>query len=127
MGPTENLLNPQGWAMECRINAEDPYNNFLPSVGTISTLIIPTGPGVRVDSGMFPGFEVTPYYDNMLAKIICWGENREEAVARMQRALGEMRVDGVKTTIPFHRQLIAHDSFRAGRITTRFVHDVLGY
>jgi len=76
---------------------------------------------------MESGYEVPPYYDSLLAKVICWGGDREEALARMQRALGEMRLEGVKTTIPFHRRLLAHEAFRAGRINTRFVHDVLGY
>jgi acetyl-CoA carboxylase, biotin carboxylase subunit len=123
MGPTESLLDPKGWAMECRINAEDPYNNFLPSVGTISTLIIPTGPGVRVDSGMFPGFEVTPYYDNMLAKLICWGDSRAEAMLRMRRALGEYRITGIKHNIPFHQNLLESFSFLAGMFDTKFVEE----
>ena len=75
MGPTESVLHPKGWAMECRINAEDPYANFMPSTGQISTMIVPTGPGVRVDSGIYPGSEITPYYDSMIAKLITWGEN----------------------------------------------------
>jgi acetyl-CoA carboxylase, biotin carboxylase subunit len=123
MGPTENLLDPQGWAMECRINAEDPYNNFLPSVGKISTLIIPTGPGVRVDSGIFPGAEITPYYDNMLAKLICWGENRAEAMLRMRRALEEFRITGIKHNIPFHQNLLESFSFLAGMFDTKFVEE----
>ena len=81
MGPTESLLEPKGWAIECRINAEDPYNNFMPSIGTISTLIIPTGPGVRVDSGVYSGYEITPYYDSMIAKLIVWGEDRQRSHA----------------------------------------------
>lgn len=123
MGPTENLLEPQGWAMECRINAEDPYNNFLPSVGEINTLIMPTGPGVRVDSGIFPGAEVTPYYDNMLAKLICWGENRAEAMLRMRRALEEFRITGIKHNIPFHQNLLESFSFLAGTFDTKFVEE----
>ena len=123
MGPTENLLKPQGWAVECRINAEDPYNDFLPSVGTISTLIMPTGPGVRVDSGIFPGAEITPYYDNMLAKLICWGENRAEAMLRMRRALEEFRITGIKHNIPFHQNLLESFSFLAGMFDTRFVEE----
>ena len=123
MGPTENLLEPKGWAMECRINAEDPYNNFLPSVGHIDTLIMPTGPGVRVDSGIFPGAEVTPYYDNMLAKLICWGENRAEAMLRMRRALEEFRITGIKHNIPFHQNLLESFSFLAGMFDTKFVEE----
>ncbi|MEL7235592.1 MAG: acetyl-CoA carboxylase biotin carboxylase subunit, partial [Chloroflexota bacterium] len=82
MGPTENVLDPQGWAIECRINAEDPYNGFIPSIGTISTLLAPHGPGVRVDSGVYGGYEVTPHYDSMIAKLICNGDSRSEAMLR---------------------------------------------
>ena len=120
-------IHARGHAIECRINAEDHRHGFAPSPGRVTSYAAPGGPGVRVDSHMESGCEVPPYYDSLLAKVICWGGDREEAVARMQRALGEMRMDGVKTTIDFHRQLLAHESFRAGRINTRFVHDVLGY
>jgi acetyl-CoA carboxylase biotin carboxylase subunit len=123
MGPTESLLQPQGWAMECRINAEDPYNNFIPSVGTISTLIMPTGPGVRVDSGIYSGYEVTPYYDNLLAKLICWGENRPEAILRMRRALEEFKIMGLKHNIPFHQNLMDSFSFMAGKCDINFVEE----
>jgi acetyl-CoA carboxylase biotin carboxylase subunit len=123
MGPTENLLRPQGWAIECRINAEDPYHNFIPSVGKISTLIMPTGPGVRVDSGVFPGYEITPYYDSMIAKIICWGETRPEAILRMRRVLQESRIMGIKHNIPFHQNLLESFSFLAGMIDTKFVEE----
>jgi acetyl-CoA carboxylase, biotin carboxylase subunit len=121
MGPTESFLNPKGWAIECRINAEDPYNNFLPSVGQITTLLTPTGPGVRVDSGVYGGFEITPYYDSMIAKMICWGEDRAEAMLRMRRALSEYKIMGVKHNIPFHINLLNSFSFIAGKIDTMFV------
>jgi acetyl-CoA carboxylase biotin carboxylase subunit len=121
MGPTESFLNPKGWAIECRINAEDPYNNFLPSVGQISTLLTPTGPGVRVDSGVYGGYEITPYYDSMIAKLICWGEDRAEAMLRMRRALAEYKIMGVKHNIPFHINLLNSFSFIAGKIDTMFV------
>ena len=120
-------IQVRGHAIECRINAEDPAHGFAPCPGHVAAFAAPGGPGVRVDSHLESGCDVPPYYDSLLAKVICWGENREEAVARMQRALGEMRIQGVKTTIDFHRQLLAHADFRAGRINTRFVHDVLGY
>jgi len=123
MGPTESLLEPKGWAIECRINAEDPYNNFIPSVGTISTLIVPTGPGVRVDSGLYGGYEITPYYDNMIAKLICWGDDRPEAMLRMRRALEEFTITGVKHNIPFHQNLFNSFSFIAGKFDTRFVEE----
>ena len=116
-----------GHAIECRINAEDHERGFAPSPGRVSAYFAPGGPGVRVDSHMESGCDVPPFYDSLLAKVICWGGSRDEAVARMQRALGEMRVDGVKTTIAFHRQLLARDEFRMGQVNTRFVHDVLGY
>ncbi|PJF21160.1 MAG: pyruvate carboxylase subunit A, partial [Phototrophicales bacterium] len=89
MTHTESFMNPRGWAIEARINAEDPYNNFMPSTGKITTLITPTGPGVRVDSGVYPGAEISPYYDSMIAKLITWGETRAEAILRMRRALSE--------------------------------------
>ena len=120
-------IRANGHAIECRINAEYHEHGFAPCPGRVTTYHAAGGPGVRVDSHMESGCEVPPFYDSLLAKVICWGGCREEAVARMQRALGEMRLDGVKTTIPFHRQLLAHESFRTGRINTRFVHDVLGY
>jgi acetyl/propionyl-CoA carboxylase alpha subunit len=78
-----------GWAIECRVNAEDPYNNFLPSTGRITHSLIPTGPGVRVDTGVYPGFEISRYYDSLISKVICWGETRGEAILRMRRALEE--------------------------------------
>ena len=121
MGPTENLMNPKGWAIECRINAEDPYSNFMPSVGTITTLITPTGPGVRVDSGVYPGYEITPHYDSMISKLICWGETRQEALLRMRRALSEYTIMGLKHNIPFHINLMNSVSFMAGQFDTNFV------
>jgi acetyl-CoA carboxylase biotin carboxylase subunit len=121
MGPTENVMHPKGWAMECRINAEDPYNNFMPSTGQISTMIVPTGPGVRVDSGVYPGSEITPYYDSMIAKLITWGETRSEAMLRMRRALSEYTIMGLKHNIPFHINLLNSFSFMAGQIDTNFV------
>jgi acetyl-CoA carboxylase biotin carboxylase subunit len=123
MGPTESVLQPKGWAMECRINAEDPYNNFMPSVGTISTLLLPTGPGVRVDSGVYAGYSITPYYDSMIAKLITWGDDRPEAMLRMRRALEEFTIMGVKHNIPFHQNLMRSFSFIAGKIDTKFVEE----
>jgi len=123
MGPTQSFLEPTGWAIECRINAEDPYNNFIPSIGTISTLNIPTGPGVRVDSGVYSGYEITPYYDSMIAKLIVWGEDRGEAILRMRRALEEYTIMGVKHNIPFHQNLMNSFSFIAGMFDTKFVEE----
>jgi acetyl-CoA carboxylase biotin carboxylase subunit len=123
MGPDQDFMHPNGWAVECRINAEDPYNNFLPSVGTISTVILPSGPGVRVDSGIYSGYEITPYYDSMIAKLICWGETRSEAMLRMRRALEEYTIMGVKHNIPFHLNLMSSINFLAGKIDTSFVEE----
>ncbi|HUN06579.1 MAG TPA: acetyl-CoA carboxylase biotin carboxylase subunit [Aggregatilineales bacterium] len=123
MGPTESFLHPKGHAIECRINAEDPYNGFIPSTGKISTLLVPTGPGVRVDSGVYSGYEITPYYDSMIAKLICWGEDRGEALLRMRRALEEYTIMGVKHNIPFHQNLMSSFSFMAGKFDTKWVED----
>jgi acetyl/propionyl-CoA carboxylase alpha subunit len=113
-----------GWAVECRINAEDPYNNFLPSVGKVTVHVTPTGPGIRLDSGIYAGYEVTPYYDSLLTKLIAWGDTRGEALLRMRRALSEYKIMGLKTNLPFHQKLIDSTRFLAGRYDTQFV-DVL--
>jgi len=123
MTPAESVLAPQGWAIECRINAEDPYSNFIPSVGTITVSTTPKGPGVRVDSGVYPGYEITPYYDSMIAKLITFGETRSLAMARMRRALSEYVIMGVKHNIPFHINLMNSVSFIAGQFDTRFVEE----
>ncbi len=123
MTHTESFLEPKGWAIECRINAEDPYNNFLPSVGTISTMLTPSGPGVRVDSGVYSGFSITPYYDSMIAKLICWGDDRGEAMLRMRRALEEFTIMGVRSNIAFHQNLLNSFSFIAGKFDNKFVEE----
>jgi acetyl-CoA carboxylase biotin carboxylase subunit len=120
MGPVDGV-HATGWAVECRINAEDPYNNFLPSVGQITIHIPPTGPGVRLDGGIYAGYTVTPYYDSMLAKLIAWGETRGEALLRMRRALAEYKIMGLKTNLPFHQKLLDSTRFLAGRYDTQFV------
>ncbi len=112
-----------GHAIECRINAEDPYNDFLPSTGRISSLIEPTGPGVRVDSALFEGAEVSLYYDSLLSKLIAWGENRAAAILRMRRALAEYRIVGVKTTIPLHQKIVNTTRFVAGNYDTQYLED----
>jgi acetyl-CoA carboxylase, biotin carboxylase subunit len=112
-----------GHAIECRINAEDPNNNFLPSTGRITHIILPTGPGVRVDTGVYPGFEITPFYDPMIAKLIVWGETRAQAILRMRRALEEYRIIGVRTNIPFHQTLMDSHRFMGGQYDTRFVEE----
>ena len=114
-------IQVKGWAIECRILAEDPSNNFMPSIGPIIGLTTPTGPGVRVDSGIYFGLEVTPFYDSMMAKLIVLGETRGEAILRMRRALEEFRITGVTTTIPLHLQLMDSTRFQAGQIDTNFL------
>jgi acetyl-CoA carboxylase biotin carboxylase subunit len=111
----------RGHAIECRISAEDPTAQFLPWSGRVGDVILPGGPGVRVDGALGPGVEVTRHYDPLLAKVIAWGETRREAIARMAAALSEMVVTGVPTTLPFHRWALRHPAFVAGRYSTRFV------
>ncbi len=112
-----------GAAIECRINAEDPYENFMPSTGRITHSLLPTGPGVRVDTGVYPGFEITPFYDPMISKLIVWGETRAQAILRMRRALEEYRIVGVRTNIPFHQTLMNSHRFMGGQYDTRFVEE----
>lgn len=112
-----------GAAIEARVNAEDPYNNFIPSTGQITTLTIPTGPGVRVDTGITQGDAITPYYDSMISKLIIWGDTRGEAILRMRRALSEYRIMGLKTNIPFHQTLMNSTRFIAGQFDTSFVEE----
>ncbi len=120
---TQEQVQFKGHAIECRINAEDPFNNFIPSTGRITHSLIPTGPGVRVDTGVFPGFEITPFYDPMIAKLIVWGETRAQAILRMRRALEEYRIVGVRTNIPFHQTLMDSHRFMGGQFDTRFVEE----
>jgi len=110
-----------GWAIECRINAEDPFEKFMPSVGRVTALAQPTGLGVRVDSGLYEGQEITPHYDSLVSKLICWGETRGEAILRMRRALDEYRIMGIKTTIPFHQRILDSHRFMGGQIDTDFI------
>ena len=120
---TQENIHFNGWALECRINAEDAYNNFLPSTGILNSVIAPSGPGVRVDTGVYAGFEISPYYDALISKLICWGETRGEAILRMRRALEEYRILGVKTNIPFHQHIMDSHRFIAGSFDTRFVEE----
>jgi acetyl-CoA carboxylase biotin carboxylase subunit len=112
---------PNLHAIECRINAEDPYNNFRPAPGKITTLHVPGGHGVRVDSHIYAGYVIPPNYDSMIAKLITVAQTREEAINTMERALSEFVVEGVKTTIPFHQQLMRNEDFRKGNYTTKFM------
>lgn len=120
---TQDEVRMNGWALECRVYAEDPYNDFLPSPGRILALRIPNGPGVRDDSGVYAGYEVPLFYDPMISKLCTWGRDRAEAVDRMKRALGEYVVKGIKTTIPFHLKVMENEYFLAGNITTGFIGD----
>jgi len=118
---TQDDVRLTGHAIECRINAEDPARDFAPSPGQVRGLRLPGGPGIRIDSHLFEGYRIPPYYDSLIAKVIAWGRDRDEAIARMRRALSELRVEGVHTTIPFHARLLDDARFRAGDVHTRFV------
>ncbi len=117
----QNDIKFNGHSIECRINAEDPERKFLPSPGRIDAYIAPGGPGVRVDSHAYPGYVIPPYYDSLVSKLIVWGQNREEAIHRMQRALDEYCITGIHTTISFHQRVLAHPSFQKGDISTDFI------
>lgn len=114
---------PEMHAIECRINAEDPYHDFRPSPGRITVLHVPGGHGVRVDSHIYAGYTIPPYYDSLVAKLITMAQTREEAIETMERALSEFVIEGVKTTIPFHQQLMKDERFRKGDFTTKFIED----
>jgi len=114
----------RGAAIECRICAEDPENNFFPSTGVVERMREPGGPGVRVDSCIFMGYDVPIYYDPLISKLLTWGKTREEAIERMQRALSEYIIEGIKTTIPFHKAVMESDAFREGEFDTGFVDEV---
>jgi acetyl-CoA carboxylase biotin carboxylase subunit len=116
-----NNYEPKIHAIECRINAEDPYNDFRPCPGKITTLHTPGGHGVRVDSHIYAGYTIPPYYDSMIAKVIAVAQTREEAINTMERALSEYVIEGIKTTIPFHIQLMKNEDFRNGNFTTKFI------
>ncbi|WP_026023016.1 acetyl-CoA carboxylase biotin carboxylase subunit [Paenisporosarcina sp. TG20] len=111
----------KGWAIECRINAENPSKNFMPSAGKVEMYLAPGGLGVRVDSAMYSGYSIPPYYDSMVAKLITFADTRDEAVAKMKRALSEFVVEGVYTTIPFHEKLMDHKEFKSGNFDTKFL------
>lgn len=114
---------PKRHSIECRINAEDPYADFRPSPGKITELNIPGGNGVRVDTHVYSGYTIPSNYDSMIAKLIVTAQTREESIAKMKRALEEFYIEGVKTTIPFHRQLLENEDFLAGNYTTKFMED----
>ncbi|KXO05411.1 acetyl-CoA carboxylase biotin carboxylase subunit [Bacillus thuringiensis] len=112
-----------GWAIECRINAENPAKKFMPSPGKVEMYLPPGGFGIRVDSAVYPGYSIPPFYDSMVAKLIVHGKTREEAIAKMKRALSEFVVEGVHTTIPFHLQLLDHPDFVKGEFNTKFLEE----
>lgn len=121
LGMSQEDVTFTGWSIECRINAENPEKNFMPSAGKIKMYLPPGGIGVRVDSAAYPGYTIPPYYDSMIAKVITYGSTREEAIARMKRALSEFVVEGIHTTIPFHIKLLEHEKFVGGEFNTKFL------
>jgi len=120
-------IHPRGHAIECRINAEDPLNNFAPAPGKISRYAEPSGPGIRIDSGVYRGFTIPPFYDSMIAKLIVWAEDRPRCIARTKRALWEFQIGGVRHNIPFHQVVMDHPQFVKGDYTTSFIpqYDIL--
>jgi acetyl-CoA carboxylase biotin carboxylase subunit len=126
LGYAQEDIVLRGAAMECRINAEDPVKNFMPSPGVIGNVRLPGGPGVRIDTHIFDGYRVPPFYDSLLGKVIVWAETRDEAVDRMRRALEETVIGGVSTTVPFHLRVLRDARFRRGEVHTRFIEQLLG-
>jgi acetyl-CoA carboxylase biotin carboxylase subunit len=111
----------RGHAIECRINAEDPANNFRPNPGRITDFHMPGGFGVRVDTHSYAGYQVPPHYDSLIAKLVVFAQTREGAIAKMASALDEFTIEGIKTTIPFHRQVMDNEKFRTGKFDTGFL------
>jgi acetyl-CoA carboxylase biotin carboxylase subunit len=122
---TQSQVNLNGHAIECRINAEDPDQNFRPHPGKISGYLPPGGPGVRVDSHVYTDYEIPPYYDSLIGKLIVWAPNREMAIKRMKRALKECAITGIPTTIDFHRRILETPAFLAGDVYTNFIEEHL--
>jgi acetyl-CoA carboxylase biotin carboxylase subunit len=118
---TQEDVTFNGWSIECRINAENPDKGFLPSPGLVEYYLPPGGTGVRVDSAVYPGYTIPPHYDSMVAKLIVWGRDRQEAIDRMKRALGEFEIEGVHTTIPFHLKVLNHPKFIRGDFDIKFL------
>ena len=118
---TQEDIVMNGWAIECRINAEDPENDFRPSPGRVGQYVVPGGPGIRVDSAVYSNYLIPQYYDSMVAKLIAWGNDRVEAIERMKRALREFKVENIKTTIPFHLKVLDNAFFRRGEVYTNFI------
>ncbi|MFD1772373.1 acetyl-CoA carboxylase biotin carboxylase subunit [Paenibacillus rhizophilus] len=120
---TQEDIVINGWSIECRINAEDPAKNFMPSPGKIGFYLPPGGLGVRVDSAAYPGGTISPFYDSMIAKLIVWAPTRQEAILKMKRALGEFAIEGIHTTIPFHQKLLEHPVFLDGHFDIKFLEE----
>jgi biotin carboxylase len=120
----QDNIQIKGAAIECRINAEDFENNFMPSPGKIESLNLPGGPGVRVDTHIYAGYTITPYYDSLVAKLITYANTRQDAIRIMQRALNEFHVAPIKTTVNFHQALLNNPLFLKGEISTHFVQDM---
>ncbi len=123
LGYTQADVSLRGSAIECRINAEDPYNDFKPNAGTIERLVLPGGVGVRIDTHVYSGYTIPPYYDSMIAKLIVHRQTRQDSIATMQRALAEFRIEGVKTTIPLIQEIVAHPNFQSGNFDTGFIEE----
>jgi acetyl-CoA carboxylase biotin carboxylase subunit len=121
LGYEQTSIKMHGHAMECRINAEDWERNFMPNPGHIDTVHLPGGPGIRVDTHIYSGYDIPPFYDSLVSKLIAHGKDREEAITRLRRSLDEFVIEGVKTTIPFHRKLIDHQDFISGKFDTGFL------
>ena len=120
---TQEDIKPRGWSIEFRINAEDPYNRFMPSPGTITRFDTPGGPGIRIDTGFQAGSTVQPFYDSLVAKLIVWGRNRQEALQRGRQAIRNFRIEGIHTTLPLHQDLLNHPRFQQGDYNTLFLEE----
>jgi acetyl-CoA carboxylase biotin carboxylase subunit len=118
---SQDEIRLNGWSMECRINAADPADNFMPSPGEIKNLILPGGPGVRVDTHIFNRYEISPFYDSLIGKLVVWAKDRDRAIKRMQRALSEFQIEGIKVTVPFHQRVFQDADFIRGDIDTHFL------
>jgi acetyl-CoA carboxylase, biotin carboxylase subunit len=127
LGYAQSDVVRRGWAIECRIVAEDARVGFLPSIGEVEFVREPAGPGIRVESALYDGFEVSPFYDSLIAKVTAWGRDRREAIRRMRRALGEFRVTGVQTNIPMHMEVMRAEEFLEGEFNTTFLETALDY
>jgi acetyl-CoA carboxylase biotin carboxylase subunit len=121
LGFEQDHINLNGWSMECRINAEDPDNSFMPSPGVVTDLILPGGPGVRIDTHIYENYEIPPFYDSLICKLVVWGTDRAMAIQRMKRTLSEFQIRGIEVTVPFHRKVFEDRDFVQGRFDTHFL------